>query len=48
MNKKIFVLLAYVSFLLLVGCGAPRIIDDADDVNVEYTFTFSDGTIYNH
>ncbi|MDR0651238.1 MAG: hypothetical protein LBG59_07785 [Candidatus Peribacteria bacterium] len=46
MHKKIFVLLAYVCFLLLVGCGAPKIIDDADEVNVTYTFTFSDGEIY--
>jgi hypothetical protein len=48
MYKKILVLFAYVCFLLLFGCGAPRIIDDADEINVEYVFTFSDGEIFDH
>jgi hypothetical protein len=46
MNKKILVLASYLGLLLLVGCGAPKIIDDADGVTVEYTLSFADGTLY--
>lgn len=48
MQKKILVLLAYITFLLLVGCGAPRIIDDADEVEITYILAFNDGTIFDH
>jgi FKBP-type peptidyl-prolyl cis-trans isomerase 2 len=46
MNKKILVLFSYSFLLLVVGCGAPRIIDDADGVSVEYRLSFEDGTLY--
>jgi FKBP-type peptidyl-prolyl cis-trans isomerase 2 len=44
MNKKILVLASYVFLLLLVGCGAPRLIDEKDIVTFEYTLSFTDGT----
>ncbi|MDR2541501.1 MAG: hypothetical protein LBD11_07255 [Candidatus Peribacteria bacterium] len=44
MNKKIFVLASYVALLLLVGCGAPRLIDENDLVTFDYTLSFEDGT----
>jgi FKBP-type peptidyl-prolyl cis-trans isomerase 2 len=30
----------------LVGCGAPKVIDDADKVEVAYVVSFDDGTIF--
>ncbi|MDR0860733.1 MAG: hypothetical protein LBO09_07345 [Candidatus Peribacteria bacterium] len=44
MNKKILVLASYVALLLLVGCGAPRLIDENDRVTFDYTLSFEDGT----
>ncbi|MDR3168993.1 MAG: hypothetical protein LBU27_04475 [Candidatus Peribacteria bacterium] len=44
MNKKILVLASYVFLLLLVGCGAPRLIDEKDVVKFDYTLSFADGT----
>jgi FKBP-type peptidyl-prolyl cis-trans isomerase 2 len=46
MQKKILVLAFYLCLLLLVGCGAPRIIDDADVVEIDYVFSFEDGTAF--
>ena len=46
MHKKIFVLCCYVALLLLVGCGAPRIIDDADEVKISYILRFPDGALF--
>ena len=46
MNKKILVLWAYVGLLTLVWCGAPRIIDDADELTVEYAFFFESGEVH--
>lgn len=45
MYKKAFVLCSYLALLLLVGCGVPRTIDDADEVKVSYTLKFLDGEI---
>ena len=46
MHKKILVLVSYMVLLLLFGCGAPRIIDDADEVTFDYVYSFSDGTVF--
>jgi hypothetical protein len=46
MHKKIGVLLTYVCLLLLVGCGAPKVIDNADNVEIAYTLRFTDATVY--
>ncbi|MDD2537734.1 MAG: FKBP-type peptidyl-prolyl cis-trans isomerase [Candidatus Absconditabacteria bacterium] len=45
-QKRMLVLASYLGLLLLVGCGAPRIIDAADEVSLDYTLTFSDGKVY--
>ena len=46
MNKKILVLWTYLCLLLLVGCGAPKLIDESDEVTVDYVFSFDDGMVY--
>jgi len=46
MPKKILVLSFYVIALSLIGCGAPRIIDDADEVTFDYAYSFPDGTLF--
>jgi FKBP-type peptidyl-prolyl cis-trans isomerase 2 len=45
MYKKIFVLSAYIALLLLVGCGVPRTIDDADEVKLSYILRLPDGVV---
>ncbi|MDR2190596.1 MAG: hypothetical protein LBP53_05415 [Candidatus Peribacteria bacterium] len=39
-------MLTYVCLLLLVGCGAPKVIDNADNVEIAYTLRFTDATVY--
>ncbi|MDR0283115.1 MAG: hypothetical protein LBI53_07715 [Candidatus Peribacteria bacterium] len=43
MKKRALVLGSYLCLLLLVGCGAPKVVHTSSEVDIAYALTFLDG-----
>ena len=44
MKKRALVLGSYLCLLLLVGCGAPKVVHTSSEVDIAYALTFLDGS----